>query len=282
MIILSLCENKDRIWAAGPNGLIRYEGHWAEILQPQQQLNCVATIEDTILVGGAPYGVAYSIDNANRWGVSLIVGTNASVTCIAPSPNVNENNLVLAGTDSKGVLRSTDRGRCWTFCNFGLQEYSILALAWAPPPPQNIWPSWEKVFVATDGGLYRSINGGLAWRRCNIPNGTFQTILLDHDFNSNGIVFSGTEDNGLWQSKDGGIQFYKLETAPEQVDAIAELPSGYILSDPNCLWFSKDGINWQNIPNSQPALTLLSTSMGLIAGGSNGVDFVSLSPNDFV
>lgn len=270
-IILSLSEYEGELWAAGPEGLFRVEGGaLTPLLQPQSELACCAVTDVNLLVGGVPHGVAFSADRAN-WQAAWMDGVPGPVLSLAVDPRVAETGVVLAGTMEGGVLRSHNRGRTWAVCNFGLQDFVVLALAWAPPAPEDRWPRWEVVFAGTESGLYRSPNGGRGWRRVDGFHAVAQVIAVAPDFHRSGLVLVGTEDSGLWRSEDGGHSFAPLADAPARVDALAATADGWVLSDDQGLLHSVDGLTWNRLEGASPALILLNTPAGLWAGNEEGV-----------
>jgi len=123
------------------------------------------------------------------------------------------------GAAGGGILRSRDRGASWTVCNFGLHDYTVLTLAWAPLAPEDAWPRREILFAGTEEGVYRSPNGGLGWKRVDI-DGVFQSLAVAPDFHESGVVLAGSEESGLWRSDDGGYTFAPVDGAPQRVDAL--------------------------------------------------------------
>ena len=81
---------------------------------------------------------------------------------------------------------------------------------------------------------------------------------------------------GLWRSTDGGHHFERVVKAPEQINALAALQNGWLLSDRDRLWHSADGIKWKRVPRSKPALVLLAAGRSIWAGGENGVEKITL------
>ncbi len=279
-IILSLSYNDNRLWAAGPEGLFYVvengDGSGATcelqaVPQPQTELACCAAADDQLLVGGSPHGVAFSPDEGAYWQASWMDGVAGPVMCIAPDPAVSRSGVLVAGSAEGGVLRTRNRGQSWSVCNYGLQDYALLTVAWAPVAPVSKWPRWEVVFAGTETGIYRSPNGGLGWRRAEGIDSVVQVIAVSPDFHEDGLVLAGTEDAGLWRSTDGGRTFDQVADAPERVDALTATSDGWLLSDDQMLWRSSDGLSWESVPGSQPALILLDTPDGTWAGGENGV-----------
>jgi hypothetical protein len=276
-IILSLTKTQNALWAAGPEGLFKVNGHGLEAVpQPQQELACCGSDGSRILVGGLPHGTAFTLDNGNNWQASWMDGVDTSVLCIAPDPRAAESGVLLAGSAGGGILRSANRGHGWEVCNYGLQDYTILSLAWAPPATATAWPKWEIVFAATEDGVYRSPNGGRGWRRCEGLAGVVQAVAVSPNFYQDGLVLAGTEDQGLWVSTTGGRHFGPVEVGPQRVDAITATAIGWLLSDADGLWRSANGMAWERLPDSKPALVLLNSPEGVWVGGENGVEFLSL------
>ena len=290
--ILSLTQLHDDLWGAGPEGLflIDRDGNATATPQPEQELYCCGGADDRLLVGGLPHGTAYTFAEAARrgegWQASWMDGVAAPVLCFAADPRIAETGVVLAGTAGGGVLRSANRGQGWASVNFGLLDFTVLALAWAPVAPAGAWPQWEIVFAATEEGVYRSPSGGRGWKRAEGLTGIVQTLAVARDFHAQereshpnaalnqGVVLAGTESNGLWRAEDGGRCFSRVEEAPQQVDALVALDDGWLLSDGAQLWQSTDGLAWSPLPEQASALAFLATLEGVYAGGAAGVSRV--------
>src|SRR3954453_11494032 len=151
-----------RVWLATTAGIWEGEvGHWQTSGQDlPRRATALAAVEGLLLAGGVPTGLFYSRDAGHTWSTASIDGTTCGITCFAVSLNFANDRVLLAGTDGAGVLRSVDGGKYWHLTNVGLTDFSVLALA--------VTPSWlprENVFVATVDGVYRSPNGGRAWKR---------------------------------------------------------------------------------------------------------------------
>lgn len=274
-IILSFTQIENKLWAAGPEGLFVMNGNGLEAVpQPEVELACCGTDGERILVGGLPHGTAFSLDAGDTWQASWMDGVEAPVLCIAADPQVAESGVLLAGSAGGGILRSHNRGQSWTVCNFGLQDYTVLTIAWAPISPSDRWPQWEVVFAGTEEGLYRSPNAGRGWKRSEGIQGVVQTIAVAPDFHTTGIVLAGTEEQGLWRSGDGGRTFQPIAAAPTRVDALAPTVDGWLLSDETQLWHSQDGQAWCARADSKPALALFPTQDGVWIGGEQGAEFL--------
>ena len=282
-IILSMSQGYGGVWAAGPEGLYKVTSSEQQaageqqVAQPQQNLYCCAAIHDRILVGGLPYGVAFSLMDGEDWQAGWMDNVNAPVVTLAADPQVEYTCVLLAGTDGGGVLRSVNRGRHWYTRNFGLRSYSVLALAWAPPAPRDAWPRWQMVFACTEEGVYHSPNGGRGWKRSEGPEAVYQTIAVAPDYQQSRLVLAGTEADGLYRSTDGGYTFQPVSEAPAQVNALAATTQGWLLSDADQLYHSSDGLHWSPLSDT-PALVLIANGEMAWAGTENGVQKIALNP----
>jgi photosystem II stability/assembly factor-like uncharacterized protein len=169
--------------------------------QPLPQLGALAAHDQILLVGNNQGQIVYSRNGGDRWYQGLIKNVAAPISWITLAPDFAERGLALAGTVGAGILRTTDGGKTWQAANFGLQDFSMLALA-APPA----WGRRESIFAASEEAFYRSINGGRAWKLSNsgLEGAIVQAVKVSPNYENDKSVFVGTETNGVFRSKDGG------------------------------------------------------------------------------
>lgn len=273
-IVLSLSRNGHDLYAAGPEGMFRLSdaGEPEDVIQPQQFLYTCCALQDRVLVGGAPHGVAYSLDAGATWQGAWMDQVDSAVVTLAAAPDVAESRIILAGTEDRGILRSANNGEGWYVCNYGLQSLHILHICWAPPWPAAVWPRWRLAFACTDEGIYRSPAAGRGWRRCAGAEGAFQVAAVDTDFHRTHTVLAGTESDGLWLSTNKGHAFARVPGAPEQINALVALQAGgFLLSDHEALWRSGDGRQWTRMPDQDACLILYEAQGRIWAGGQDGV-----------
>lgn len=274
-LILSLAQvnSSEGEWAlaAGPEGLFRVDGdQLVPITQPQTHLYCCAAAGGRIFVGGLPHGIAYSDDAGASWHAAHLDGVDAPAVCLAHASRAP--GVLLAGTSCDGVLRSTDNGTSWTVCNLGLQSLEVLALAWVQPTEPSTFPAWDTVFAATNEGVYRSPNGGRGWRRCiDDTQEVFQALAVSRQWQQGGASLAGSESSGLFFSLDKGHHFARVAQAPEQVDALAFVEGGWLMTNDMGLWYAVDIFHWVLVDQATPALALMLMGDSVIAGGTFGL-----------
>ena len=270
------------LYGAGPDGLFRWNGDAALAeAQPMQQLYCCAAVAGmtgpVLLTGGAPHGTAYRDVNGD-WQAGWMDYAAAPVLQIAPAPHAEQSGVLLAASDGAGILRSANRGQTWQLCNYGLHEFTVLALAWAPPPPAKEWPTFEVVFAGTERGLYRSPAAGLGWQRVAGVDDAIQALAVSPQFHSDGTVLAGGEAGGLLHSNDGGRSFTPVEGFTARADALLALHAGgWLAATPEGVYQSTDARTWALLPDSPPALCLLEVGEGVVAGGEFGFGRVAHS-----
>ncbi|MBN2549183.1 MAG: hypothetical protein JXB15_08505 [Anaerolineales bacterium] len=270
-------DGADQFWAASPAGLFVYKhGHWKTVVGgfPYAQVNAILAVKGQIFAAGLPEGIVRAVDGGDDWQQCYVEQTSAPVTCLAASPRCDRDGVLLAGTARDGLLRSTDRGRFWNLANFGLREFTILSLVAAGTWSRSKRPVPEEIaFAGTQAGVYRSPNGGRAWKFLGLEDMVVLALAASPDFDQDRVVIAGTEEEGLFYSSDGGISWQRIELglqAPVSVNALCwdRLGSIWAAIAGHGLWVSSDrGVNWTQQPEApEDILCLVDTSQGLAAG----------------
>lgn len=298
--------------AAGPDGLFAVHINGRSILlqplaQPMSGLATAIIAGDRLIAGGSPYGTAAiplsdiapladdpAIRPASGWRAGWMDHTQQPVVALAAAPDAAESGTLLAATFGDGILRTGNLGVSWQVSNYGLADFRILTLAWAPPAPRGHWPPRDIVFAGSESGIYRSPAGGLAWHPCRGVNGSTHALAVAHDFHESGLVLAASsqpEEAGsgeetalsttMWRSTDGGRTFASVDDAPPHCETLLATAWGFAAGTPGGLWASTDGHAWQPLQtdNDQTpgALCLLGLTEGLLTGGGHGVALVPWS-----
>ena len=181
------------------------------------------THESTVFAGlnGA---ILRSYDGGRNWQSSRLPTPLPTISCLTISPNYIEDGIIFAGTNEDGVLISNDRGKNWISWNFGLLDLNILCLAISPD-----FATDETLFAGAESGLFRSTNGGRAWKEVLLPI-SFDAVLslaLSQKFAQDNTLFIGTENNGLLVSPDRGKSWQSFTeiTGDQPINAILLSPN---------------------------------------------------------
>ncbi len=174
-------------------------------------------------------GILRSSDGGDTWYTSGFPAPPPLFSCLAVSPDFERDGVLLAGTLEDGVFSSADRGLRWQPWNFGLFDLSVLCLALSPE-----WRRDETVYAGTETGLYRSDNGGRAWRFTGFPTEFAPVLSLALAVDSTSgktLLFAGGEAHGLQASCDQGAswQGLTLDSAVNQLHVQPAADGGFAL-----------------------------------------------------
>jgi photosystem II stability/assembly factor-like uncharacterized protein len=221
--------------------------------------------EPLILVGSID-GIARSVDHGQTWA-SARLNQPSQVSQVVLSPNFETDGIAFAATLEDGVLRTSDHGRSWASWNFGLLDLETLALAVSPKYGQD---ENETVLAATGTGIFRSINGGRAWRELPFDEEALPPtgVAISQD-----VFVVSTESKGLFYSSDSGASWFK-HTAFRGggISALATSVDGskLIAGAPSAIATSADvGKTWERIGRPpESAVCVALTAAGTILCGT--------------
>ena len=238
---LAACVQDGTCFAACSSGLYRSRDggrNWKSLRTSDERLTTTAVAlspdyaHDRSLFAAVKGGILRSSDGGDTWFTTGFPAPPPLFTTIQVSPNFEADGMLLAGTMEDGVFSSTDRGHRWQPWNFGLFDLSVFCLALSPN-----WSTDETALAGTESGLYRSANGGRAWRFTAFPP-TFAPVQcvawLQDDISNQSLILAGTESHGLLASHDHGElwQRFAEEAIPDAVNQLVALHNqdgGYTL-----------------------------------------------------
>jgi photosystem II stability/assembly factor-like uncharacterized protein len=169
---------------------------------PTFAIGALRTQDDTeVLFAGNGGGLTRSLDSSRSWQLVLV---SSPVTAMAMGVNRSGTPITLIGTESDGIFRSTDIGDRWLAASPGLLDFEVLVVQMSPNFSVD-----NTVFTGTASGLYRSRNGGEAWRPILLPEEEcpVQCIAFHPQYDDVPMVWAGTEATGLLVSVDGGTNW---------------------------------------------------------------------------
>lgn len=220
----------------------------------------------TVYVGSASGGIWKSTDGGVTFAPIFDDQPVASIGDLALAPSnpsviyvgTGEENVRNSVSFGNGVYRSTDAGE--TFTHIGLEDTQTISHIVVDPRDEN------RAFVAAIGpifgprdarGVFRTTDGGGSWRKVLYLDEDHGAADLDIDPTNPNILFatlwkfrrqpwtfvSGSEEGGVWRSRDGGDTWKKLENGlPKLMGRVAVKIAP---SDPNVVYViaeSNDGI----------------------------------------
>ncbi len=147
------------------------------------------------------------------------------------------------GATGGGLWRTTDAGTTWKNLSDGFfRTATIGAIAVAPSNPDILYVGTGEapvrgVAAASGDGIYKSVDGGRAWKWIGLPDSRQISRILVNPTDPN-IVFAAvqgdpwkaSEDRGVYRSDDGGATWKKLlyvdpTTGPSDLSMDAHDPS---------------------------------------------------------
>lgn len=281
--VYALAQSADALYAARSSGLYRSLDRgetWQDAFgslgrQEPLTVTAVATHGSTVFAG-AKGAILRSEDAGESWHFAGLSSPPPLVVALVVSPNYGDDGIVIAGTAEDGVFVSTDKGMNWVPWNFGLIDLNVSALAISPTFPKD-----RMVLVGTESGLFRSHNGGRAWRELPFPMEVAPVISLA--LSTDDCIYAGTEKSGLYLSDDDGVNWQQVRNNFESV-AVNAIQLGvtntsqvWILLEDRILSSSDQGHSWQQrhtLPLNSVAMTMLlkgSPSDSVVVGFADGM-----------
>ncbi|MEI6670136.1 MAG: hypothetical protein WCP29_18465 [Acidobacteriota bacterium] len=235
-----------------------------------------AAIRSNVIIGR---GVYKSIDAGRTWklvalrnagqiGSVVIHPTNPDVVWVAAlgSP--------FGPNDERGVFKTTDGGKSWTRVFFVNRETGARVIAINPSNPNELYVGMYRAFrkgwdiisggSATEGGIYKSIDGGATWFKLSagLPQILIGKIDIDVARSKPSVVYAMVEapgiEGGLYRSGDAGATWalvnnsQRLRARPfyfHYVDVNPKNENEVWINELN-LWKSIDGgRNFGVVPN---------------------------------
>jgi photosystem II stability/assembly factor-like uncharacterized protein len=162
------------------------------------------------LLALANKGVARAEQRADgQWVVEQVLA-GQDVRCLEVDPLNPE--VVYAGTQGQGVLRSEDGGRCWR--PLGLQGVIVKSLAASPHQPGVVYAGTKGpplIYCSQDGGAdweeltgFRRVRGRWLWLSPAEPPFTAYVIALAISPSDPTVVLAGVELGAVVRSADAG------------------------------------------------------------------------------
>jgi photosystem II stability/assembly factor-like uncharacterized protein len=181
----------------------------ATIAAMHHKILCINVLLLICGLAGAAETPPGSFPPANGWQA---VGWGGGALYFAAAWHPTDENVLYLGGDCAGAYRSTDKGQHWRFANQGIHDYAVYSLAVSSVAP-------NLVYMLTDGGLSKSVDGAKTWeyiadsdeKKLDIRSSrenSVRAIAID-PINAD-IVYVGSRSGKLFKSINGGASWREL------------------------------------------------------------------------
>lgn len=278
-------------FAACGSGLYRSGdggGRWELLRTSSEAVTTAAALSpdfanDRSVFAAVKGGVLRSSDAGDTWFTAGFPAPPPVFSALVASPDFERDGFLLAGTLEDGVFSSTDRGARWAAWNFGLFDLNVLCLALSPA-----WTEDETVFAGAETGLYRSSNGGRAWRPTGFPSelAPVQSMVCFEDGRGSAtLLLVGTERNGLLASRDQGETWAQvgegaISGAVNQLQVTRAGDGGsmvYALTDDGVIWSDDKGRSWSDLMRADGTPTAMLPLGDFMLLGMQGLGVMRLA-----
>lgn len=155
-------------------------------------------IQGLAVVSGTPrriyasdyYGVHRTTNDGKSWEHLALGDRRVDIETLAAAGDV-----VVGGAEHGRIQRSKDRGDSWRQSSSGP---SVRCLVQDPKDPNTVYA------CPSDGGIYRSVDGGINWRRHGTDDFNRNCNSFAMDPTSSQNLLAATRGSGVWRSTNGG------------------------------------------------------------------------------
>ena len=241
-----------------PNGLGRVNG-----------IGFHPTDANTFYIAAPSGGIWKTTNGGSTWSPLTDTLPTLGTSCIQVHPT--NPNIVYVGTGDRdgydapgmGVIKSTDGGNTWTFANTGMGNKIVSDLLIHPSSPNTL-------IAATNGGIYRTTNGGTSWTKTSSSSSHFKDLEFKPNspntvYASGSSFFYKSTDNGVtWTSISSGLPGngrYAIAVTPANSNYVYLVSGG-----------SNGLIGLYRSTNSGTSFSSRSTSPNILGYSSTGSD----------
>ncbi len=193
--------------------------------------------------------------SGHQWRVNVSAGPDGVhrvVSTVSPwrASAVYPNGVLVSSDGGKTFSRATGLPDFLPTGNTAWENGFARALATDPSNPMVMYLGIDG---DKGGGVFKSADGGLSWKRLDSQPGSlrmFYGIAVDPS-DSRRIYWGCCKDGGgVWRSDDGGASWVRTSLPDEWIFNVEIAPSGTVYAGGNGLWRSDDhGATWKKLTN---------------------------------
>jgi photosystem II stability/assembly factor-like uncharacterized protein len=211
-----------------------------------QESTVYASVHSTkvFVVGGnnAPTGLYYQKPSDDTvW--EHTGSSNVRSCALAIAPGSKSQLLFMAG--GNGVHVTTDGGNSWKITT-GWEITEVLSIVIDPT-------NWKRILCTTPYGIFRSEDGGVQWKACNmgLTSKFVSSLIIDHS--NPQLLYCSTED-GVFSSDDNAKTWTRNALSVKGIRCIAQHPTDpkiiAVGTEDDGICLSRDGgKNWEKCEN---------------------------------
>ena len=182
---------------------------WTSIYQPPVGFPALVVDSQTpgVVLGAGSFGIIRSADGGSTW-TALTSGLHA-IQILSVAVDLQHSGTLYAGDGNSSVYKTSNGGGTWEAAKLG-QWYLTNALAVDPTDSNTI-------YVGTDVGVFKSIDGGNNWTTMNVglaPPGqiTEVNLLMIDPQHPNTVYAASLNRRGLFKSTDGAATWSTINS----------------------------------------------------------------------
>ena len=190
----------------------------------------------------------------NRHVCGLMLHGNKSLFCLISARRIGSRDF----PDGGGLFKSTDKGESWTNIATKVEENNPLfyptGFCVHPTDPAVIYLAAINTQGHAQGGLYRTVDGGVSWSRITFPvKDQWETTAglgVSLDPKNPGHIFFATESFGVLESSDTGKTWTEVAGLPFQTIILTEFDYSAGSVDPVLNICTYGGGVWRRTPDN--------------------------------
>jgi len=234
---LFVCGYMNPVYRASIDSPAHWEHNWLS--------NCL--IDRWVILGDKIWastsnGVYFTDNSGESWSSAGLSGKTLDALYA-------DDTCLVAAVNSEQVMYSKDGGSHWSALNRGLEGVAIICFT----------RNNNNIFCGTDHGVYFWNRPVLTWQSIGLSGNRINCLAFKKD-----SLFGGTEEDGLWFTKDQGSSWKKIniDLQYQNISDLSIVNGSIAVVSWEGLFLSHDsGLSWTRELTSMDNLFILSTEI---------------------